>query len=100
MHRPSSLVQVEAAQLPAGPSGRSDPSGAPSSPLHQVFQLLDEDGGGTLSLREFREGEVRILGTANLDMSSTTCKPIVYRGNCLPASNGMADGVGYEYNGS
>jgi hypothetical protein len=68
MQRSSALVQVEAAQLPAaGPSGRSDTSGgAPSSPLHQVFQLLDEDGGGTLSLREFREGEVRILGTANL----------------------------------
>ena len=37
---------VEAAHLPHE-----------ETPLHQVFKLLDADGGGTLSLREFREGK-------------------------------------------
>jgi len=55
MQRPYALVHLEAAHLPAGPSPPSGRSDTPSSPLHQVFQLLDVDGGGTLSLREFRE---------------------------------------------
>ena len=44
-------VHVEAAHLAPG-----------DTPLRQVFRLLDADGGGTLSLREFREGEAEVLG--------------------------------------
>jgi len=35
---------------------------AASSPLRVIFDSLDADGGGTLSLHEFREGAARILG--------------------------------------
>lgn len=44
-------VRLEAAHLPPE-----------ETPLRQVFRLLDADGGGTLSLREFREGEADVLG--------------------------------------
>ena len=44
-------VRAEAAHLPPN-----------ETPLQQVFKLLDADGGGTLSLREFREGEREVLG--------------------------------------